>query len=345
MNIPAWRTMNSDTRSSMESSMPRDVFRDCWFLTGVTAVGKTEIGIELARQLRAEIISLDSMAVYRGMDIGTAKPTLAEQAKVPHHLIDVVDLDQQYSIAQYLESAGRKVGEIRDRRHEVLFVGGSPLYLKGLLRGLFDGPPANWEIRTQIQQEVAAHAGDPQCQTLHARLESIDPVAASQIHPNDTRRLIRALEVYRETGQPISHQQLQFDEGRPANQCRVFVLRRPRDEQRRRIHDRVDAMLTLGLVDEVRRLTQGGKRLGRTASQAVGYREVIDYLVGHIGEESLAEKIKSRTRRFAKRQRTWFRSLSECRYVDIEGEANIGRIAGQIVKAESGELKLPAPSD
>jgi tRNA dimethylallyltransferase len=302
---------------------------NCWFLTGATASGKTAVGIALARLLGAEIISLDSMAIYRGMDVGTAKPSVEEQAAVPHHLIDIIDPDEDYSVAQYLDAAHAKVAELHSRGREALFVGGTPLYLKALLRGLFEGPPANWELREQIEREVA-EVGSA---ALHAHLEQVDPLAASTIHPNDTRRLIRALEVYRATGQPISHQQLEFDEGRPAEERRVFVLRRPRDVQHERINARVEEMLTRGLVDEVRGLTSDGRQLGRTASQAVGYREVIDYLDGTYDEATMAARIKTRTRQFAKRQGVWFRSLSECRWVDVEENASAESIAEVIAKS------------
>jgi tRNA dimethylallyltransferase len=300
---------------------------DCWYLTGATATGKTAIGLALARALNAEIISLDSMAIYRGMDVGTAKPTPEERAAVPHHLIDILDADEEFSVAQYLDAAHAKTVEIRARGRELLFVGGTPLYLKALLRGLFEGPPANWELRKEIEREVA----DVGSAALHARLEQVDPLAASTIHPNDTRRLIRALEVYRATGQPISHQQLEFDEGRPAEACRVFVLRRSREEMHARIDDRVDEMLARGLVDEVHRLTSDGRRLGRTAGQAVGYREVMAHLAGEYDELMMQAKIKTRTRQFAKRQGVWFRSLSECRWVDIAGEVDAAAIAAQII--------------
>ncbi|TWU17841.1 tRNA (adenosine(37)-N6)-dimethylallyltransferase MiaA [Bythopirellula polymerisocia] len=298
---------------------------DCWFLSGATAVGKTQVALSLASWIGAEIISLDSMAVYRGMDIGTAKPTPEEQAQVPHHLIDVVDPSEEFSIERYLELAQGAMADIKSRGKEVLFVGGTPLYLKALLRGMSSGPPADWQVREQIAVEVKEVGSEE----LHRRLEQLDPLAASQIHPHDTRRLIRALEVFRSTGEPISHQQTHFDEGTPADECRVFILRRPREEQHERINERVEQMFERGLVDEVERLTAKGNKLGRTASQAVGYREVIEYLSG--GEyNEMVEKIKAHTRRFAKRQGTWFRSLCECRYVDIEGEIDPEAIAKQI---------------
>jgi len=304
-------------------------FHDCWFLTGATAVGKTPVGIALAERLGAEIVSMDSMAIYRGMDIGTAKPSAIERTKVPHHLLDIVAPSEEYSVAQYVEAAAVVVAEIRARGREPLFVGGTPLYLKSLLRGLFAGPPADWKLRREIEQELA-EVGQ---QALYDRLAQVDPVAASHIHPHDTRRLIRALEVFRATGEPISHQQLTFEEGRPSHQCRVFVLRRRREELHARIAGRVEAMVDAGLVNEVRRLTSGGRQLGLTARQAVGYREALAYLAGEYDRDEMIARIKARTRRFAKRQNTWFRSLSECRFMDIAGEVDPNDLAEQIVDA------------
>ena len=306
-------------------------FLDCWFLSGATATGKTRVGIGLAERLGAEIISLDSMAIYRGMDIGTAKPSAEDRSRVPHHLLDIVDPAEEFSVAQYVDAAAVAVIDIRSRGKEVLFVGGTPLYLKSLLRGLFEGPPADWQLRREIEAELA-HVGQA---ALHERLMQVDPVAAGSIHPHDTRRIIRALEVYRATGQPISHQQMEFEEGRPAEDCRVFVLRRRREELHRRIEGRVEAMIDVGLVDEVRNLTSGGRQLSRTARQAVGYREALEFLAGQYDEHEMIERIKIRTRRFAKRQGTWFRSLSECRFVDVAGEVNATALADQIALANS----------
>jgi tRNA dimethylallyltransferase len=285
--------------------------------------------LALAEALDAEVVSMDSMAIYRGMDIGTAKPTPEELAQTPHHLIDIVDPEEDFSVAQYLDAVAAAIAGIRSRGREVLFVGGTPLYLKALLRGLFEGPPANWELRQEIEREAEAVGGA----VLHERLEQVDPVAASLIHPNDTRRLIRALEVYRATGEPISHQQMQFDEGRSAEECRVFVLRRTRDEQLARINTRVDHMMERGFVDEVRRLTSDGRRLGRTAAQAVGYREVCEFLEGRCDDETMVARVKTRTRQFAKRQGVWFRSLSECRFVDVQPDDLPTTIAETIVAA------------
>jgi tRNA dimethylallyltransferase len=303
-------------------------FHHCWFLSGPTAVGKTGIGVALAQRIGAEIISLDSMAIYRGMDIGTAKPSAAERAAVPHHLLDIVEPWAEFSVAQYVDAAALKVEEVRARGREALFVGGTPLYLKSLLRGLFEGPPADWQLRQEIEGELA-HVGQ---QALYDRLVQVDPVAASHIHPHDTRRLIRALEVYRATGEPISHQQLEFEEGRAAEECRVFVLRRAREELHRRIEVRVEGMIEVGLVEEVRQLTANGGELSRTACQAVGYREALEFLAGAYDREEMISRMKARTRRFAKRQGTWFRSLSECRFVDLAGEIDPAEVAAEIAR-------------
>ncbi len=300
---------------------------DCWFLTGPTASGKTGVALALAERLRAEIISLDSMALYRGMDIGTAKPTADQRAVVPHHLLDLIEPEEEFSVARYLEAAHATIADIRARDREVLFVGGTPLYLKVLLRGLFEGPEADWEFRSQIEEELRTVGQE----ALFARLAQVDPLSAARLHPNDTRRLIRALEVYKITGQPISHQQMEFDEGRSAEECRVFVLQRPKEQLHAQIDERVDTMFAAGLVDEVRRLTSAGRRLGRTANQAVGYREVLDHLAGRLSLDEAVEQVKTRTRRFAKRQATWFRSLSECRSVPIEDELSAEEIAERIL--------------
>src|SRR5262249_37270446 len=246
----------------------------------------------------------------------------------PHHLLDIVEPSAEFSVAQYVDAAAKTVADIRSRGKEPLFVGGTPLYLKSLLRGLFDGPPANWQLRNEIERELEL-VGQP---ALYDRLLQIDPVAASHIHPHDKRRLIRALEVYRATGQPISHQQLQFEEGRPAEECRVFVLRRRREELHARIEGRVEAMIECGLVEEVRGLLAAGHELGRTARQAVGYREALAYIAGEYDQAEMAARIKARTRRFAKRQGTWFRSLSECRFVDIEGDVGAVDVAERVIQ-------------
>ncbi len=309
----------------------RPATADCWFLTGPTASGKTKAGLALAERLGAEIISLDSMTVYRGMDIGAAKPTAADRAAVPHHMLDIVEPTEEFSVSQFLEQALTVVEQIRQRGREPLFVGGTPLYLKTLLRGIDTGPPADWEFRRQVEQEAEAVGLD----ALHQRLAQVDPLAAAKLHPHDKRRVIRALEVHRATGRPISHMQVHFDEGRPAEECRVFVLHWPRFELHRRIEMRVEQMFEGGLLEEVEQLLIKHGAFGRTAAQAVGYREVIQYLQSDAspapGFDAMREKIKARTRQFARRQETWFRRLSECRFVEMDESLTPHDVARKIL--------------
>jgi tRNA dimethylallyltransferase len=308
----------------------------CWFLTGPTAGGKSALGLALAERLDAEILSLDSMAVYRGMDIGTAKPTPDDLRRVPHHLIDLVDPSAEFSIADYVAAAHRAIADVFARGKAVLFVGGTPLYLKALLRGLFVGPAADWDFRRRMDEIVAAE-GEA---VLHARLAAIDPESAVRLHPNNRRRVIRALEVFDQTGTPISKLQSQFEQARPAAACRCFVLDRPRDELVARIDARVDAMFAAGLVEETRQLLARYETHSRTAGQAVGYREVVEHLRGDRDLAATVELVKLRTRQFAKRQMTWFRSLSECRTIAATDDlaANVEQIAaaGRTLELEAG---------
>jgi tRNA dimethylallyltransferase len=312
---------------------------DSWFLSGPTAGGKTAVGLELAQRLNAEIVSLDSMALYQGLDVGTAKPTLEERRIVSHHLIDVIEPEQEFSLAQYLAAAEQSVADIRSRGRQALFVGGTPLYLKALLRGIFEGPPADWDLRRGWQRQAEAHGP----QWLHEQLAAVDPAAAERLHPNDMRRLIRALEVYEKTGRPISEWQRQFDAARPADQCRVFVLDWPRETLYARIDARVDAMFAAGLVAEIEALLGRDVKLSLTARQALGYREVLEHLAGQRDLAETIELIKTRTRQFAKRQLTWFRSLSECRWLSVAEPLEAPGVAERILQA--GAVNLATPPD
>lgn len=303
-------------------------FLDCWYLTGATASGKTGAGLELALRIGAEVISLDSMALYREMDIGTDKPTSEQRRRVPHHLLDLLSPRDEFSVSNYLEAARRTVAEIRGRGRQVLFVGGTPLYLKALLRGIFRGPPADWEFRRAVEEELV-QVGLP---ALYQRLRQVDPLSAAKLHPHDKRRIIRALEVHRATGRPISHLQTQFEDARPADRCRVFVLRWPRDMLHERINRRVEAMFAAGFVDEVRTLLERHGELSRTALQAVGYREVIGHLRGEQDLAATIEAVKARTRQFARHQETWFRNLSECRFVPLQEGRSDEQVAEQILE-------------
>jgi tRNA dimethylallyltransferase len=281
-------------------------FHRAFYLTGPTAVGKTAVGVALARLLDAEILALDSMTVYRGMDIGTAKPTLPERGGVPHHLIDRLDPWDSASVADFRDWALEVLFDLEARGRRALFVGGTALYLKAMLRGLFEGPGADLALRTSLEEE-ADRLGD---QAMHDRLAALDPPTANRLHPNDRRRLIRALEVIAMTGRTLSEQQLEHGHPAPAS-VPVFALERPRPELFERINHRVEAMFAEGLIEEVERLRSGPRPMSLVASKAVGYGEVIEYLEGRINRAEALALTQMRTRQFAKRQATWFRNLAE----------------------------------
>ena len=311
-----------------------DLLRRCWFLAGPTACGKSDVALVFADRLKAErgvaleIVSLDSMTLYRRMNIGTAKPSADARLKVPHHLFDILEPSQEFSVAEYLVEAQQVCREIVARGGTPLFVGGTGLYLRSLLRGVFEGPPANDEIRQRLETEAARDGAG----SLHRRLQQLDPMTAERLHANDLRRVVRALEVIELTGQPLSAQHreepLSLDQ-RPSN---VMWLSPPRDWLYDRINRRVAAMLDSGWLDEVRGLLAEQQPMSLTASQALGYKELIEHLRG---ERSLSEAIgliQTRTRQFAKRQHTWFRNLEECRPLAITGDESPSEIAARFVE-------------
>ena len=304
-------------------------FHRAIYLTGPTAVGKTAVGVALARLLGAEVVALDSMTLYRGMDIGTAKPTFAERGGVPHHLIDMLDPWESASVADYRDWAFRVVADLEARGRRALFVGGTALYLKTLLRGLFEGPGADPALRRSLEAE-ADRLGNP---AMHARLATLDPATATRLHPNDRRRVVRALEVIESTGRTLSEQQVEHIRPAPES-VQVYALERPRAELLGRIDRRVEAMFADGLVEEVRALRSGPRPLSMVPSQGVGYREVIDLLEGRGDLANAVSMTQARTRQFAKRQATWFRGLVEVRAwpvaPDEPPEVTAGRLAERI---------------
>jgi tRNA dimethylallyltransferase len=294
--------------------------RQLSLLLGCTAVGKTALSLPLAERLGAEIISVDSMQIYRRMDIGTAKPSEAERQRVRHHLIDVAEPAEPFSAARFVEQADAAIADIHGRGQAALAVAGTPFYLMALLYGLFEGPSADAEVRARIRQRAEREGAA----ALHSELARIDPEAARRIHPNDMRRIERALEVWELTGRPISALQRQWTRP-PRYPFRAVGLRRSREDLSRRINARVRGMIEAGLVDEVRRLIsepgcpQPGD-LSEQARQALGYAEMIAHLRGETSLNDAVEAIKINTRRFAKSQRTWFRRIPGVHWLDVPAE-------------------------
>jgi tRNA dimethylallyltransferase len=301
----------------------------CWFLAGPTACGKSAAGCEVAEMLGAEIISLDSMSLYRGMDVGTAKPDAAMCARVPHHLIDILDPHEEFSVADYVQTAETAARAIASRGHQPLFVGGTGLYLRGVLRGVFQGPPADWELRRDLEALVDREGHS----ALHERLRTVDPALAARLPPQDLRRVIRGIEVFELTGVPLSVQQR--EEPLPADERprHIYWLHPPRAWLYERIDRRVEDMFRAGLVAEVERLLGRERSLGKTARQALGYKEVLEHLEGRLTQAQAIELIQTRTRQFAKRQHTWFRNLVECTAIDISGMESPQEVAERVVNA------------
>ena len=275
-------------------------------IVGPTAGGKSTLAVRLSQRLSelgmppGEVIAADSMQVYRGMDIGTAKPTVAERAGVAHHLIDLVDPSESFSVDRWLKLAEPLIDDLRARGRTPIVVGGTHFYVKALLEGLFEGPQADPALR-------AAMAARPPAE-LRAELERADPAAAARIHPNDSRRTVRALEVLRLTGRPISEHQEQWDRGRARPDAVLVGLDWAPADINRRINARVRDMEARGLVAEARGLWEAG-RLGPQAREALGYKQLIECFEGRVGAADAIERIKIETRRFAKNQRTWLRRL------------------------------------
>ncbi len=283
---------------------------------GVTASGKGRLGFELARTLDGEIVSIDSMKVYRRMDIGTAKPSPEARQQVRYHLIDVVEPSESFSVGVFLDKALAAIEDIRQRGKAVVAVGGTALYIKALLYGLFEGPGGDEQIRAELRAQAAREG----VARLHEALRQVDPEAADRISANDAKRIIRALEVYRLTGKPISSFQKQFDAERPRHDWTIIGLRREKAVESHRINARVKKMIELGLVDEVRSLLAEEKPLSQQARCAIGYAEIIDHLEGRMSLDDAIEEIKKNTRRLAKGQRTWFKTFRQVNWLDVEEE-------------------------
>jgi tRNA dimethylallyltransferase len=300
-------------------------------IIGQTAVGKTKIAIEVASQINGEIISADSMCVYRYMDIGTAKPTLADRKKVPHHLIDVVDPDYPFSVSDYLTLANKAIDEIISRGKTPILCGGTGLYLRAIFEGF--GLPIVGK-NDKFREEYFQKAEKEGTKRIFEELKKVDPVSAQRIHPHDAKRIIRALEVYKLTGVPISKLQRKghalgilgqnlTDDGRQMTNDKGLIigLNLPREELHKRIDTRVDQMFKDGLVNEVKGLLEKDYHKNLTSMQALGYKESIDFLEDKMTFSELVKLVKKKTRQFAKRQMTWFRSFHDVKWVDASQRA------------------------
>ena len=294
-------------------------------IVGPTGVGKTEVAIEFVKRVRAEIISADSRQIYQEMDIGTAKPSSAVRQEVPHHLIDLILPDQIFDVADFKIRVEAIIKKLQKKDKLPVLVGGSGLYVQAVIDGLFVGPGADWKLREKLKErEKREGAG-----TLYHELERIDPTTASRLHPHDQRRIIRALEVYYLTGKPISCYQTQF----PSALVNTVMigLERERESLSRLIDTRVDKMIAEGLIEEVGSLLGKGYSEELPSLQGLGYQQIIGYLKGEYPEEEAIRLIKRDTRRFAKRQMSWFKRDKRILWLDVEKSSSFAAISVEIM--------------
>jgi tRNA dimethylallyltransferase len=300
------------------------------FLAGPTAVGKSAVALALAEQCGGEIISVDSMQVYRGLDLGTAKPTAAERARVPHHLIDVAELTEAFDAAKFVTLAERAVREIQARGRLPIFCGGTGLYFKAYLEGLGEAPPSDDKLRAELEAVSLAE--------LLRELEQRDPVTFAKIDRNNPRRVIRALEVIRLTGKPFSALRAEWNPSSTLHppSSHFYCLSRQSTDLHARINARVDEMFAGGLVEETRRLLEHGLEKNKTALQAIGYRQVVEHLRGERTLPETIELVKIKTRQFAKRQLTWFRKHAKARWIEVNPDTPVAQICIQLTSTDPG---------
>ena len=311
-------------------------------LTGPTAVGKTALSIRLAKALDGEIVSADSMQVYRHMDIGSAKITSQEMEGVPHHLIDVLDPWEEFNVAAFQKMALQAMEGIYARGHLPIITGGTGFYIQALLYGVeFEEDPEDSPVRRELY-DLARREGESAPQVLHAMLAQVDPESASAIHPNNVKRVIRAIEYFRLTGTPISRHNAAMRKKEADYHFLYYVLTMDRERLYGRIDKRVDQMLSQGLVEEVSRLRTMGCCRGQTAMQGLGYKEILDYLDGKCSLDEAVYVLKRDTRHFAKRQLTWFKRERDVRWLNLDGEpGEQDRVFSQIINEcrEEGFLR------
>jgi tRNA dimethylallyltransferase len=321
--------------NASEFHPPSSLLHPPVFLAGPTAVGKSAVALALAEHLGGEIISVDSMQVYRGLDIGTAKPTAEERARVPHHQVDICDLGEAFDAAQFVRRARRAWEEIQARGRTPVFCGGTGLYFTALLEGLGESPPA----KAALRRELAAAP----LEALLAELRERDPAAFETIDRKNPRRVLRAIEVIRLTGRKFSEQRASWPPASrlPPPASGILCLTRQADDLRQRISARVDAMFARGLVEETRQLLPHGLAENQTAMQAIGYRQVVEHLRGERGLAETIELVKTRTRQFAKRQLTWFRRHGHGRWIELPLREPAAETAARI--AAYSRPPTPAP--
>lgn len=292
-----------------------------WVLTGPTAVGKTALALGLAAKHDLEILSMDSMAVYQRMDIGTAKPTEEERGQIPHHLLDLVPPSASFDTSMWCRAAEDAVEGVRARGKQPLLVGGTPLYLMAFGKGMVEGPGRDDALRAALEDLEDREPG-----ALHGRLTEVDPEAAARIHRNDRKRLIRALEVFQTTGKPISAQQDHFAQDTWRRPCRIVAVGREREDLHQRVNQRTRAMLAAGLVEEVRGIRESCG-FSATAAGGIGYRECLDWLNGRYkDEEELRNRIRRATHGLIRRQLTWLRKMPEVHWVPPDASVDdVGR--------------------
>ncbi|MCX7702759.1 MAG: tRNA (adenosine(37)-N6)-dimethylallyltransferase MiaA [Planctomycetota bacterium] len=298
--------------------------RKLFIVSGATATGKSSLAQALASLTSAHIISIDSMKLYRGMDIGTDKPSIHIRSRIPHHLIDIVDAYETYDVARYVKEANTLIERFNNERVPFLFEGGTPLFIKALVEGLFDGAPADVSLRRRLYEE----AKEKGVETLYKRLKEIDVQSAERIHKNDLKRIVRALEVYETVGCPISLLQRQF--GETKQEYFLVVLWRGKEELRNRIRARLLRMIEEGFVEEVKRLMERGG-LSATASQAAGYAEIIEYLSGKTTLVQAMKRIETRHWQLARRQMVWLKSFPNACHICLKGEVNYKVIAEELL--------------
>ncbi|MDP2938125.1 MAG: tRNA (adenosine(37)-N6)-dimethylallyltransferase MiaA [Candidatus Omnitrophota bacterium] len=296
------------------------------FLVGPTAIGKTEIAVAIAKKINAEIISCDSMQVYKGMDIITSKPPFALRRTTPHHLISAISPDKEYNVSRYYKDVVRKIKEILKRGKIPLIVGGTGLYMSILIDGIFKSSASSKVIRNRLYRQ-AERLGN---EYLYNRLKDIDPEATSKIHPHDTKRIVRALEVFEATGQPISKLQKQRKGLSQDYDIKIFGLNMPREKLYQKIEERVERMFTNGLVDEAKRLLK--LKLSKTAAYAIGIKELKGYLDGLYDLDEAKRLIKRNTRLYAKRQLTWFRKDKRISWFGVGEKETPASVANRIFK-------------